>query len=61
MCRTARCRACSKTTWSGCGQHVNVVMASVPSGQRCRCTPEDRRGASAHSDRPSWWQRWRRT
>lgn len=35
MCRPATCRTCGKTTWAGCGQHVDQVMASVPTGQRC--------------------------
>lgn len=35
MCRSATCRTCGKTTWAGCGQHVDQVMAAVPSAQRC--------------------------
>lgn len=35
MCRPATCKACGKTTWAGCGQHVDQVMAGVPAGQRC--------------------------
>ena len=35
MCRPATCRTCSKTTWSGCGQHVNQVMQGVPARDRC--------------------------
>ena len=35
MCRPANCRTCGKTTWAGCGQHVDQVMRNVPSGQRC--------------------------
>jgi hypothetical protein len=40
MCRQVKCRQCSKTTWAGCGQHVNQVMAGVPSAQRCSCSSE---------------------
>lgn len=36
MCRPATCRTCGKTTWAGCGQHVDSVMAGVPAAQRCR-------------------------
>lgn len=43
MCRPATCRNCSKTTWSGCGMHVDDVMSNVPKSQRCSCTAEDRR------------------
>jgi hypothetical protein len=35
MCREVPCKTCAKTTWAGCGQHVDQVMARVPSGQRC--------------------------
>ena len=35
MCRPATCRTCGKTTWAGCGQHVDQVMRNVPTGQRC--------------------------
>ena len=35
MCRPANCTVCGKTTWAGCGQHVDQVMANVPRGERC--------------------------
>lgn len=35
MCRPANCRTCGKTTWAGCGQHVDQVMRHVPPAQRC--------------------------
>ncbi|RZU53554.1 hypothetical protein EV385_5483 [Krasilnikovia cinnamomea] len=35
MCRSVTCRTCGKTTWAGCGQHVDQIMRTVPSGQRC--------------------------
>lgn len=35
MCRSVTCRTCGKTTWAGCGQHVDQVMAGVPAAQRC--------------------------
>lgn len=35
MCRQATCRVCGKTTWAGCGQHVDQVMAGVPRADRC--------------------------
>jgi hypothetical protein len=35
MCRAVACRKCGKTTWAGCGQHVDQVMRGVPSAQRC--------------------------
>lgn len=36
MCRAVTCRKCGKTTWAGCGQHVNEVMQGVPNARRCR-------------------------
>lgn len=35
MCRPATCKKCGKTTWAGCGNHVDQVMAGVPKSQRC--------------------------
>jgi len=35
MCRATRCTTCGKTTWAGCGQHVDQVMQGVPASDRC--------------------------
>jgi hypothetical protein len=35
VCHAVRCRICQKTTWAGCGHHVEQVMARVPRAQRC--------------------------
>ncbi len=35
MCRAVTCKKCGKTTWAGCGQHVDQVLAGVPRAQRC--------------------------
>lgn len=35
MCRPVACRQCGKTTWAGCGQHVDAVKRGVPAGQWC--------------------------
>lgn len=35
MCRAVKCRECGKTTWAGCGQHVDAVKRSVPAAQWC--------------------------
>lgn len=37
MCSPIRGSNCGKTTWSGCGQHVDEVMADVPVTERCTC------------------------
>ncbi|WP_395693646.1 hypothetical protein [Nocardioides sp.] len=35
MCSPTPCRTCRKITWSGCGQHVAQVKASVPDDLWC--------------------------
>ena len=35
MCRAVTCKQCGKTTWAGCGQHVDQVLRGVPASQRC--------------------------
>ncbi len=37
MCQPTPCSTCGKTTWKGCGQHVDEVMRNVPAGQQCTC------------------------
>jgi hypothetical protein len=36
MCRAVSCKQCGKTTWAGCGMHVDQVMAHVPEAERCQ-------------------------
>ena len=43
MCRAVRCKTCGKTTWAGCGQHVDQVMARVPRADRCAGHPKAER------------------
>ncbi|MDF9279029.1 hypothetical protein P4U43_14660 [Arthrobacter sp. EH-1B-1] len=38
MCRTTTCMYCRRTTWSGCGNHVDQVMRGVPNSERCTCS-----------------------
>ncbi|MCW2669385.1 MAG: Uncharacterized protein JWO27_1282 [Frankiales bacterium] len=37
MCMPVRCGTCGLTTWAGCGDHAEEVMAQVPEEQRCTC------------------------
>lgn len=37
MCRAVKCRSCNKTTWAGCGNHVDDVMRHIPKAERCSC------------------------
>lgn len=43
MCHAVRCKQCGKTTWSGCGRHVEQVRRSVPASQWCPGHPEQQR------------------
>jgi len=43
MCRPVVCKTCGKTTWAGCGMHVNQVMAGVPASNRCPGHPKPER------------------
>ncbi|MFF3065305.1 hypothetical protein ACFVQ3_12160 [Oerskovia sp. NPDC057915] len=43
MCRAVTCKKCGKTTWAGCGQHVDDVMRGIPRTDRCE----------GHADEPS--------
>ena len=45
MCRPVQCKNCGKTTWAGCGQHVDQVKANVPAGRWCTC-PRDASAAA---------------
>lgn len=35
MCTSTKCRTCGKTTWTGCGQHIDTVKANVPAADWC--------------------------
>ncbi|WP_192814832.1 hypothetical protein [Tsukamurella sp. 1534] len=35
MCHAVRCRTCGRTTWAGCGSHVDAVRATVPARDWC--------------------------
>ena len=47
MCRPAPCTHCGKTTWTGCGQHVDAVRATVPANQWCDGHQDDPAPASS--------------
>lgn len=46
MCYPVRCRVCGKTTWAGCGLHVEAVKTVVPVDQWCEGHPEGQAGSS---------------
>lgn len=35
MCRPVTCKTCHKTTWAGCGMHIDDVKRNVPANQWC--------------------------
>ncbi len=37
MCSPATCPTCRKTTWAGCGMHVDQVMRHVRPEDQCTC------------------------
>jgi hypothetical protein len=37
MCSPAICPTCRKVTYTGCGMHVDQVLAGVPQERRCEC------------------------
>lgn len=37
MCYPVPCQTCGKTTWAGCGEHVESALAGVASAERCTC------------------------
>lgn len=45
MCRAVNCRTCGKTTWAGCGRHVDQVMRGVPAASQ----------REGHEPEPSRW------
>ncbi|WP_084342838.1 hypothetical protein [Janibacter corallicola] len=47
MCRQTTCRRCGRTTWAGCGQHVDEVMRGVPSSERCPGHATPTKGSTA--------------
>jgi len=37
VCSPVRCENCGKTTWQGCGLHVDEALAGVAAADRCAC------------------------
>jgi len=46
MCYPVTCPTCKKTTWGGCGAHVDSVMKSVPASRRCECRKDTESSAT---------------
>ena len=52
MCSPATCDRCGKTTWRGCGMHVDAVMAYVPEAERCACAQTPAQPANWYPRQP---------
>ncbi|HJF13702.1 MAG TPA: hypothetical protein K8V32_02715 [Enteractinococcus helveticum] len=52
MCRPVKCNVCGKTTWAGCGQHIEAVKASVPPAQWCNGKHTEQEIANARTAAP---------
>jgi hypothetical protein len=37
MCMRAKCRQCSKVTYSGCGKHLDKVFRGLEESELCKC------------------------
>jgi hypothetical protein len=49
MCRAVKCKQCGKTTWAGCGQHIEEVRRSVPAADWCPGHPKQPKGTGQGS------------
>jgi len=47
MCRPTTCEVCGKTTWKGCGKHIDSVKEQVPADQWCDKNHTDEEYANA--------------
>ena len=47
MCRPTTCEVCGKTTWKGCGKHIDSVKEKVPADQWCDKDHSDEEYAAA--------------
>ncbi|MEI6591347.1 MAG: hypothetical protein WCO24_05010 [Actinomycetes bacterium] len=41
MCSPVTCETCQKTTWTGCGEHIEQALEGVPQEQICVCERQD--------------------
>ena len=51
MCRPTTCEVCGKTTWKGCGKHIDSVKDQVPADQWCDKDHSDEEYAAAEKKR----------
>lgn len=37
MCTKVACETCKKSTWAGCGEHIEEALEGVAEADRCAC------------------------
>lgn len=42
MCSSAKCSQCGKTSFVGCGQHLDSLFKYVKTEDLCKCNPKIR-------------------
>lgn len=52
MCMAVTCKTCGKTTWAGCGEHIDDVKAGVPAEQWCPGHPDGASAATTGDTKP---------
>jgi hypothetical protein len=57
MCRAVKCDVCGKTTWAGCGQHVDALKASVAASQWCNGQHSQQEIDEAKAQNPCFFAR----
>lgn len=55
MCQRVTCNSCGKPTYSGCGRHIEAVLADVPPEARCGCREHREKAAPAAGRRSKGW------
>lgn len=53
MCRRVTCDRCGKPTYTGCGAHIEQVLAGVPKPERCQC----KEAATPAAESGSWFRK----
>ena len=57
MCRAVTCTVCNKTTWAGCGDHIQSVKSSVPASQWCNGKHSQADSTAAKSSQGGFFSR----
>ncbi len=58
MCSPVKCRVCGKTTWAGCGRHIDTVRAATPPGRWCPGHDDNQAPSRAPvQGLRRWWRR----